>query len=269
MNLTEIRAFLETLESFPTLTFDTLELVWKSCFSLAGFCAKQYRDKQIPAMEKMLLKQHIKFLVPVQQAIPYKYSIEKGRHICAEVMAERLFFMIANTSSAISPLNNFDCFQRGLTRYLWDAIRRQNMISRLPGLAREDFIKELRKLEYELAFLEYDSEDFFNWEKRYRELICQRRSLVHTLEKLSEDCSNEPSPVMSPWKLREVLTCCMTAKPQTQFSSIKPYYGGFLLKCRQHLLQKDLKTEAVTPIKDISTGYSSDRLEKLSGGHSK
>ena len=111
--------------------------------------------------------------------IPERQMTDDVRTVCAELMLQRLIFMIERirteglTPESETPLRDLDTFKHGLLRNLWAGVRRQDKLAGLEPARRINIVAEIKELEYELATLQYDTPEFADWENRYHNVLEQ------------------------------------------------------------------------------------------------
>ena len=109
--------------------------------------------------------------------IPERQMTDEIRTICAELMLQRLIFMIEHIKKAAippkteTPLRDLDTFKHGLLRNLWAGVRRQEKLVGMDPTRKLELVAAIKELEYELAMLQYDTPEFVDWENRYQNVL--------------------------------------------------------------------------------------------------
>lgn len=241
MNLTEIKQKIEFWHSQTNLTIHTQEEAWQCCFTLAHMLLTD--SNSIETIKE--LKRCLNILVPKNLPIPRDYTSNEGKSICLEAMFARLSYMIEMEKNIKNsqPMSSLTHFKQGLSRYLWDAIRRHSLVEKLPNKSKEKLIQEVAQLEYELATLEYDSTEFFEWEMRYKELIESSNNLLQNISTTTEEPTSAQQ--YTPWQWREILSNYVKIKPAqepTKNSNIE------LLEYRKAITQTTIEDKRVITI---------------------
>jgi len=121
-----------------------------------------------------------------------------------------------------TPLRDLDTFKHGLLRNLWAGIRRQEKLASLERVQRIRIIADIKKLEYELATIQYDTPEFADWENRYQNVMEQAGRLTSNFaetphaETEGADGSEAASYVQqTPWQIRARL------QPAVRFENVQ------------------------------------------------
>ena len=183
----DCRRYVPKLSKRLPLPIGTTQRLWQNLLLLAQIFSDNYnadRDNTFGAGEECeqyveCFRAWIGLLAACDLPLPEQQTTDEVREICAELMLQRLIFMIEHireaglTPETETPLGALDTFKHGLLRNLWPGVRRQEKLSGLDPERRLGVIADIKALEYELATLQYDTPEFADWENRYQNVLDQ------------------------------------------------------------------------------------------------
>ena len=169
------------------LPIGTTRRLWQNLLLLAQIFSDNYNEDSVDKLgtgeecEQYIecFRSWIGLLATCDLPIPERQMTDETRKICAEIMLQRLIFIFEHirkegfTPKVETPLRDLDTLKHGLLRNLWAGVRRQEKLAGLEPERRIDIIYEIKKLEYELATLRYDTPEFADWENRYQNVLEQ------------------------------------------------------------------------------------------------
>lgn len=220
------------------LAIGTSRRLWQSLLFLAQIFSDNYNeddDGNFSAGEECeqcieCFRAWIGLLATCDLPIPERQMTDETRKICADIMLQRLIFMFEHirkegfSPKVETPLRDLETLKHGLLRNLWAGVRRQEKLAGLKPARRIDVVCEIKKLEYELATLHYDTPEFADWENRYQNVLEQAGRLT------ANPPGAEPQPVVraesesvesaayvrqSPWQIRARL------RPTVRFENVR------------------------------------------------
>ncbi|MBO4647090.1 MAG: hypothetical protein J5806_02925 [Lentisphaeria bacterium] len=169
------------------LPIGTTRRLWQNLLLLAQIFSDNYNEDSVDKFgtgeecEQYIecFRSWIGLLAACDLPIPERQITDDTRTICAELMLQRLIFMIerikkeAITPKTETPLRDLDTFKHGLLRNLWAGVRRQEKLVGMDLTRKLEIIADIKELEYELAMLQYDTPEFADWENRYQNVLEQ------------------------------------------------------------------------------------------------
>ena len=167
------------------LPIGTTRRLWQNLLLLAQIFSDDYNEdgdgKFVAGKECEqyieCFRSWIGLLAACDLPIPERQTTDGMRTVCAELMLQRLIFMIEHIKEEVltpkteTPLRDLDTFKHGLLRNLWAGIRRQEKLAGMDPARKLELIADIKKLEYELAMLQYDTPEFADWEDRYQNVL--------------------------------------------------------------------------------------------------
>ena len=197
--------------------------------------------------------------------IPERQVTDDTRTICTELMLQRLIFMIehvkeeALTPKTETPLRDLDTFKHGLLRNLWAGVRRQEKLVGMDPARKLEIVSDIKKLEYELATLQYDTPEFADWENRYQNVLEQANRQrpvlpepgVQTEVRSETEVNGREAAAyvrLSPWQIRAEL------QPMVRFENVRTpeekTAGMAVLEYRAGLMKNDMEGNVAQRVLD-------------------
>ena len=247
------------------LPIGTTRRLWQNLLLLAQIFSDDYNEdgdgKFVSGKECEqyieCFRSWIGLLAACDLPIPERQTTDGMRTVCAELMLQRLIFMIehikeeALTPKTETPLRDLDTFKHGLLRNLWAGIRRQEKLAGMDPARKLELIADIKKLEYELAMLQYDTPEFADWEDRYQNVL--DRADRHPEAGAQPEVRTETETIsareaaayirQSPWQMRTKL------RPMVRFENIRTSEvktaGLAVLAYRAGLMKTDVGADVV------------------------
>ena len=241
------------------LPIGTSRRLWQNLLLLAQIFSDNYNEDQDETFsasrecEQSIdsFRAWIGLLTTCDLPIPERQLTNDMRKICAELMLQRLIFMIEHikqeglTPETETPLRDLETFKHGLLRNLWAGIRRQEKLASLEPGRRIQVIAEIKKLEYELATIQYDTPEFADWENRYQNVMEQADRMTSSLPDPAVRAETEgansreavPYVQQTPWQIRARLQTTVQFE-NVQAGEVKTV-GTAVLAYRAGLMKTD------------------------------
>ena len=250
------------------LPIGTTRRLWQNLLLMAQIFSDDYSengDDKFAAGEECELyidcfRSWIGLLAACDLPIPERQMTDDMRTVCAELMLQRLIFMIehikeeALTPKTATPLRDLDTFKHGLLRNLWAGVRRQEKLAGMDPARKIELVADIKKLEYELAMLQYDTPEFADWENRYHDVLEQadRSTEAGAAPDLRAETENvgareaDAYVLRSPWQMRAKL------QPAVRFENVHDAEvktaGMTVLEYRAGLMKSDMNSNVAQKI---------------------